>query len=54
MHQDFHEEEPRDGTRGDLIADNVRRIKDSIYGPTRREPAAPRTGTRTSSRSRET
>ena len=52
MHRDFDEEEPRGANYGDLILDNVQRIKDRIYG--NRRPVSPRSGPWTSSRDEET
>ena len=53
MHRDFDEEEPRDANYGDLILDNVQRIKDQIYGNGNRRSVSPRSGPWTSSRSEE-
>ena len=54
MHRDFDEEEPRDANYGDLILDNVKRIKDQIYGNGNRRAGSPRSGPRTSSRNEKT
>jgi len=54
MHRDVYEEEPRDANYGDLILDNVQRIKDKIYGNGNRRSVSPRSGPWTSSRDEET
>ena len=53
MHRDFDEEEPRNETYGELILDNVQRIKDKIYGDGNRRFSSPRPGPRTSGRDEE-
>ncbi len=55
MYSDFHEEEPRDSTYGELIYDNVKRIKEEIYGKGNgnRPSATPRSGSRTSGRNQD-
>ena len=53
MHRDFDEEEPRNETYGELILDNVHRIKDQIYGDGNRRFSSSRPGSRTSGRDKE-
>ena len=53
MPNDYLNEELEDSIYRDLVAKNMLRIKEQIYGNTDGRPASPRSGPRTSGRSQE-